>query len=372
MSIPKTMKAVVIEEGKFVVKDNVPVPKANEDCLLVRTKAVGSNPFEGYLIDWKLGAEGSIVGSDLVGEIVYVGANVDPKKFQIGNAICTVVNGGAVNYIDNGAYAEYVRVQPAITFKFPQSLSHCDKTTVGSSIFNTWESCASFPVVFCTALGGIFCELNLKLEWEPKTPQNDHPILIWGGATGVGQYAIQLVKHVHGFTKIIVVASKKHEEMLKSFGADDVFDYHDDTVVEQITTKYDNLQTLMDCKSSVSTIQQTYKSASHFGKVRLMHYQPANMDCIDTKDQRDNIEMMSTKVYSMNDVPVVFGPVTMPANPTYRNRIIECVNFFNPKLVSGDIKHTPLKIYKGLEGAIEMVDDIRHGKNSGMKFVAQL
>lgn len=139
MSLPKTMKAVIIEDDKLVVKDNVPVPKVDENCLLVKTKAVGSNPFEGYLIDWQLGAQGSIVGSDLVGEIIYVGANIDPKEFQVGDAISTVVNGGAVNYADNGAFAEYVRVQPSITFKFPSNLSHCDKTIVEAGIFNTWE-----------------------------------------------------------------------------------------------------------------------------------------------------------------------------------------------------------------------------------------
>lgn len=214
--------------------------------------------------------------------------------------------------------------------------------------------------------------MKLKLDWEPKTPQNDHPILIWGGATGVGQYAIQMMKKVHGFTKIVVVASKKHEKMLRSFGADDVFDYHDTDVIEQITKKYPNLQTLMDCKSSVETMQQTYKCASHSGKVRLMHYQPANMDCISADDQQDNVEMLTTKVYSLNDVPIVFGPVTMPADPVYRKRMIECVKFFNPKIVNEGIKHTPLKIYEGLEGAIKMVDDVRQGKNSGMKFVSKL
>lgn len=372
MSLPTTMKALILEEGKLITKENVPLPKMDDDSMLVKTKAVGANPFEPLTIDYKLAAEGSIMGCDLVGEIVQIGKNVDTEKFQIGDIVSTIVNGGTVQYKDNGAYSEYVKVQPEIVFKFPQNLSYSDKTNVEEGNFNSLEACASFPMVFYTALAGTFCELKLNMKWEGEGPQNDHPILIWGGATGVGQYAIQLAKYVHGFTKIITVASKKHEKMLRSFGADEVFDYHEDDVVEQITKKYDNLQTLMDCRSTEETTRQTYKCASRNGKVILMQYAPMHMNCIDPKDKRDNVEMITTSLYQMNDVPIEFAGMTVPALPEYRATIIEGIKYFNPRFISGDIKCTPLKMYKGFEGIIEMVDDIRHFKNSGVKFVSVL
>lgn len=372
MSLPSTMKAVILQDGQLVLKDDVPIPQLSENSMLIKTKAVGANPFEHILVDFKIAPEGCIMGSDVVGEIVQIGKEVDPKEFHIGDVVASVVMGGTVQYPDGGAYAEYVRVYPKTVFKFPKDLTYCGETDVGAGIFNTWEACASFPMVFYTALAGTFYELKLKLEWQPEKPQNDHPILIWGGATGVGQYAIQFVKQVHGFTKIIVVASKKHETLLKSYGADEVFDYHDEDVIEQITSKYDNLQTLMDCRSRVETINQTYKCGSKNGPVTLMEYAPSFVDCIDIKDQRDNIRIITTNLYQMNDVPIIFGPATIPVDPAYRAKILEAIKFFNPKLINGDIKHTPLKVYKGLDGAIEMVNDIKDGKNSGVKFVSVL
>lgn len=372
MSVPTTMKALINEGGKMVLKENVPVPKLTETTMLVKTRAVGSNPFEALLIDFKFAPEGCIMGSDMVGEIVEIGSKVDQTQYQVGDVVAAVINGGTVQFPDNGAYSEYVKVDPNTIFKFPKTLTFTKKTDVATGKFDTWEACASFPMVFYTALAGTFYQLKLKLEWQPEEPQYDHPILIWGGATGVGQYAIQFVKQVHGFTKIIVVASKKHEKLLKSYGADEIFDYHDEDVVEQITAKYDNLRTLMDCRSLPKTINQTYRCASKTGKVILMQYVPSFIDCIDGENKRDNVEITTTNLYQLNEVPITFGPMTVPVDPKYRAKIIECIKFFNPKLISGDIKHTPLKVYKGFEGAIEMVDDIRQHKNSGIKFVSVL
>ncbi|CAL9738059.1 hypothetical protein MOSE0_N02278 [Monosporozyma servazzii] len=372
MSVPTRMNAVINKEGKMVLTENVPVPKLTETSILVKTKAVGSNPFDALLVDYKLAPENCILGSDVVGEIVQIGSRVDSNEFHVGDIVSGVITGGTVEFPDNGAFAEYVRMDPNTVFKISQRLTHSNKNTVESNDFNSWESCASFPMVAYTAFAGTFYQLKLKLDWLPENPQNDHPILIWGGATGVGQYAIQFIKKVHGFTKIIVVASKKHEALLKSFGADEVFDYHDEDIVEQITSKYDNLQTLMDCRSLPETINQTYQCASKTGKVILMEYVPDFVNCIEEKNKRDNVEITTTSLYQMNDIPLTLGSSSIPTDLNYRAKIIECIKFFNPRFVNGDIKHTPLKIYKGLNGAIKMVDDIRQNKNSGMKFVSVL
>ncbi|KAJ4135331.1 Zinc-binding oxidoreductase alcohol dehydrogenase, partial [Fusarium falciforme] len=61
---------------------------------------------------------------------------------------------------------------------------------------------------------------------------------------------------------IIVVASRKHEKLLKEYGADELFDYHDADVIEQIKKKYNNIPYLVDCVSNTETIQQVYKCAA--------------------------------------------------------------------------------------------------------------
>jgi NADPH:quinone reductase-like Zn-dependent oxidoreductase len=67
----------------------------------------------------------------------------------------------------------------------------------------------------------------LKLKIPPPPPETETAegkwILIWSGATAVGQYAIQLAK-LSGL-KVATTASPHRWETLKSFGADLIVDY---------------------------------------------------------------------------------------------------------------------------------------------------
>lgn len=57
-------------------------------------------------------------------------------------------------------------------------------------------------------------------------------MLIWGGASSVGTFAIQSAKTL-GFT-VYATASPKHHGCLEKLGADAVFDYNSGDVVSQI------------------------------------------------------------------------------------------------------------------------------------------
>ena len=59
------------------------------------------------------------------------------------------------------------------------------------------------------------------------------PILIWGGASSVGQYALQILKY-YGYTNLLATASPHHHEFLKSLGAKAVFDYRQPDAPAQI------------------------------------------------------------------------------------------------------------------------------------------
>jgi NADPH:quinone reductase-like Zn-dependent oxidoreductase len=56
-------------------------------------------------------------------------------------------------------------------------------------------------------------------------PDHDYPVLVWGGATSVGQYAIQLLRH-YGYTRVVATASPRHHELLKKLGATECVDYN--------------------------------------------------------------------------------------------------------------------------------------------------
>jgi NADPH:quinone reductase-like Zn-dependent oxidoreductase len=90
------------------------------------------------------------------------------------------------------------------------------------------------PLAVSTACSGLYPKnlLNLPLPSATKPEKNGKAILIWGGASSVGATAIQLAA-ASGAT-IITTASPANHDLVKSLGADFVFDYKSSAVVEDI------------------------------------------------------------------------------------------------------------------------------------------
>lgn len=94
-----------------------------------------------------------------------------------------------------------------------------------------------------TAFHAITKDLGLPLDWPlpalsssasaPSNPHANTPILIWGGASSVGQYALQILSH-WGYKNLLTTASARHHEYLRVLGARHVFDYRDAEVAASI------------------------------------------------------------------------------------------------------------------------------------------
>ena len=79
--------------------------------------------------------------------------------------------------------------------------------------------------------------LELPSPFDARSgPQRS--ILIWGGVTSVGQYAVQFAKL--GSFRVITTVSLKNFDLVKGLGADEVFDYRDESVVQKIRTATGN------------------------------------------------------------------------------------------------------------------------------------
>jgi NADPH:quinone reductase-like Zn-dependent oxidoreductase len=105
-----------------------------------------------------------------------------------------------------------------------------------------------------TALQTLHETLELPSPFEDRSgPQRS--ILIWGGASSVGQYAIQFAKL--GGLRVLTTASPKNFDLVKGLGADEVFDYRDERVVENIRTSTGNaLDIAVDTVSEGKTPEQ--------------------------------------------------------------------------------------------------------------------
>ncbi|MER3494421.1 MAG: zinc-binding alcohol dehydrogenase [Mastigocladus sp. ERB_26_2] len=195
------MKAVVIHRygsAEVLQYEDVAPPKIKPDELLVKVHASCINP-----ADWKIRkgmlriVTGNkfpmVLGFDLAGEVVEVGANV--TRFTIGDSIY-----GTLRPPNGGAYAEFAAVPESCAAIKPTNMSYTEA--------------ASVPIAGLTALQGLRDKGNIK---------SGQAVLINGASGGVGIFAVQIAKILGA--EVTGVCSTKNLEFVKSLGADRVIDY---------------------------------------------------------------------------------------------------------------------------------------------------
>ena len=180
--------------------EDIEKPAAADNEVLVRVQAASVNPLDWHYMRGSpylmrlgsgLGTPGNTsLGVDFAGTVEAVGKNV--KLFKPGDEVF----GGK-----RGAFAEYVSVREngALTLK-PANV--------------TFEQAASAPIAAITALQA------LRDKGKIKPGQK---VLINGASGGVGTFAVQIAKSFGA--EVTGVCSTRNVEMVRSIGADHVFDY---------------------------------------------------------------------------------------------------------------------------------------------------
>ncbi|RAL64297.1 hypothetical protein DID88_002189 [Monilinia fructigena] len=99
------------------------------------------------------------------------------------------------------------------------------------------EQAVTLPNNFVTVFHAATTHLDLESPWakpDEFVPRHkDACILIWGGSSSVGQYAIQSLTY-YGYTNIVTTASKSHHSLLQELGAAHTLDYRDGDIVASI------------------------------------------------------------------------------------------------------------------------------------------
>lgn len=140
------------------------------------------------------------------------------------------------------------------------------------------EEAAQLGVCPLTALQCLHKSLELPSPFEAR-PGPQRSILIWGGASSIGQYAIQFAKL--GGLRVVTTASPKNFGLVKGLGADEVYDYRDENVVEKIRAATGNaLDIALDTVAGGKTpAQVTGTIGEKGGKVAtILPYQSPRSD----------------------------------------------------------------------------------------------
>ncbi|GAA5923098.1 zinc-binding alcohol dehydrogenase family protein [Sporobolomyces koalae] len=342
------MQAVVVTEKGQVQVKKIDKPRAGKDEIVVKTCAVALNP-----TDWKhrdfISPPGSILGCDYAGIVSEVGEGVTNVKE--GDRVAGVVHGGRIEF-NEGAFAEYVKAMAPLVWKVPESVS--------------WqEAAASGGIGPLTAVQALYLRHGLN---EPSEPSKENlPVLVWGGTSSVGLYAIQLLK-LSGYT-VIATASEKNWDLLKSLGATSTYDYSDPDVSDKIASDYPDLSIGFDCISENGTTYLTAKSFKS-GKGKIVTLLPVEDDRL---KEVPNVEIEPTLMYT------IFGrPFDMrrhfEAMPEDKTAIAKWLAESMPHLMgSGQLKSNPvLSREGGLEGINEGLEFVKAGKNRAQKLVYTL
>jgi len=233
-SVPTRMYAQLIREERFGEPkhafkiEQVPVPELGPRDVLVYVMAAGVNynnvwaalgiPVNVIRARQKKGEREDfhIGGSDASGVVWKVGHGVTNVK--VGDEV--VVHCGQWDHADPhiragkdpmlapsqliwgyetnwGSFAQFTKVQDHMCLPKPAHLS--------------WEQAAAYMLVGATAY-------RMLHGWPPNVVREGDPVLIWGGAGGLGSMAIQIVRAAGG-RPIAVVSGDDKAEYCKKLGA---------------------------------------------------------------------------------------------------------------------------------------------------------
>ncbi|PKX91438.1 zinc-binding alcohol dehydrogenase family protein [Aspergillus novofumigatus IBT 16806] len=188
----------------------------NQAAWIIDSKA---HPFRYMmLLGWPF-----ILGTDVAGLVVM---NPCVTYFTEGQRVVAYCHNVGPNDAAHSGFQLYTLVKEITAAGIPDSIS--------------FEEVAVLPQALSTAAAGLFLEASLNLPLPPATglKPTGKSILIWGGASSVGATTIQLADAA-GLT-VITTASAHNHELVKSVGANAVFDYKSPTVVKDVASAVAN------------------------------------------------------------------------------------------------------------------------------------
>lgn len=192
-------QALVVNQAYQYELSATSPPQLGPHEILLRTRALGLNPIDWKTVAYKFCMPSLpwINGRECAGEIEALGAGV--KGLHIGQRVWT-----STYYRDRraGCFQELVVAPEHTVLALPESMG--------------------FEDAACLGVAGLTAAMTLwKWFGLPMGPAveagGERFVLIWGGATITGQFAVQIA--VEAGLKVITVASKRMRQRLLDLGA---------------------------------------------------------------------------------------------------------------------------------------------------------
>ncbi|KDR68605.1 hypothetical protein GALMADRAFT_1037218 [Galerina marginata CBS 339.88] len=263
--MPSTQKALFLEKqaGDLVISETA-VHKPGPGDVLIKIQATSLNPvdwkiwkapkYAGFLKDFP-----AILGTAVAGDIEEVGEEVE--EFKKGDRV--FCQGQFKN--DRASFQQYTLSAAAFVARIPPGFSY--------------DQISTLPVALSAAYVGMYNVNPHGLGIAPPVSEatqgqySGNPILVFGGASTVGQLVLQFAK-LSGFSPIITTASLKHADVLKPLGATNILDRNlpADSLIAEVNklTEGKPIKLIFDTVASESTQQVGVDILSSGGKMVLV------------------------------------------------------------------------------------------------------
>lgn len=360
----ETRTLYVAQKGEAVPWE-VPVQKIREGEVQVKVKAVAINPVDAQHVAANL-ADGCGVGCDFAGAVSAIGEGVTSVK--VGDTVAGGVGGSNVDAKMDGTFSDTIRVEAGQLFKFPHPLETNKDNSIPAGPIKSFEQAASLGISLGTAV--------LTFAWNNRTAIKKDSrtgyAVIYGGGSILGYMSLQVAKYL-GY-KVIVVASKTHEKLLKDAGALEVVDYHDKDWKDQVKAiGGDNISVAYDCISYPETVADTYSLITSNDSSFVNFSLPSVGSELKIEQLKENIRMTPPFWYHLYQDVKKFGTaVSIPADPGLIEARQEIFKDVNSLLEENAITGPPITVVgDGLTNVPEALKQMEKGVH-GTKLVIRL
>jgi len=333
----------VVNQGKEAVVVEIDSPSMiKENEVLVRVAAAGLNPTDHK--SNALGKPGLINGIDYAGVVELVGEKVEGWK--IGDRIAGITHGN--HNSDRGAFADFTKADPGLAFHTPDNITNAQAATFGCAVVTMAQS--------------LYDTLKLPDPKADKSAERYKDILIWGGSSGMGMFAVQFAK-LSG-CRVIATCSPKNAEYVKSLGADITFDYKDPDVAQKIRKETDGeLSLCLDCVVEGDSTKLCSDALAEGAHYTALLAPPA-------EGKKDGIKYTSTFAYTCFGYEMEIRGKKIPALPAQHDLGVKFWKITQELVESGALKPPRIRIIPGgLHGIPSAYEQLRNGKVSAEKLV---
>ena len=250
-----------------------------------------------------------------------------------------------------GSYAEYVVVNQGLVYNIPAN--------------TTFEQAASLPVALYTPLMSLYYILGLNKPDDGKQSSSENTtVLVWSGATSTGFFTIQLLK-MSGY-KVVTTASTSNHALLKSLGADAIFDYKDADVIEKVKKAVggQGFKYACDTISGKESLAQVAEAMAPNGQIVVQ---------LPAESPRSDVKIHMVNLYDANNEPYVMAGQKHPGSKEVHDFILDMMPRVTQWLADGKLQFQKITVRQGgLAGVQAGFEDMKANKVRAEKLVYKI